>query len=276
MSFRYSRSYRGKLRAVILDWAGTTQDYGCYAPAGVFVEVFRRHGVEISMAQAREPMGTPKKDHIRMISQNEEVARKWREQHGQACSEDDIEQLYREFIPLQMACIADYAQLIPGTSEAIARFRARGLKIGSTTGYNREMTEVVLAEAKRQGFVPDSCVCASDVPAGRPAPWMCLVSAMQMQIHPLESIVKIGDTVPDIEEGLNAGMWTIGVAKTGNEIGLDEQEVNALPAAELERRLHEVYQRMYRSGAHFVVDGVWDCEPILDEIERRLGRGEKP
>ncbi|MFO0949415.1 MAG: phosphonoacetaldehyde hydrolase [Planctomycetota bacterium] len=276
MKFRYSRTYRGKLQAVILDWAGTTQDYGCYAPAGVFVEVFRKHGVEISMSQAREPMGTPKKDHIRMISKIAEVAKKWQEHHGRACSEDDIEQLYREFIPMQMECIADFADLIPGTKDAIARFRKRGLKIGSTTGYNREMTEVVLAEAKRQGFVPDSCVCASDVPAGRPAPWMCLVSAMQMQVHPLESIVKIGDTIPDIEEGLNAGMWSVGVAKTGNEIGLNEQEINALAPEELERRLRDVRRRMYQAGAHYVVDAIGDCDSVLDEIECRLAQGEKP
>lgn len=276
MSFTYHREYRGPLQAVILDWAGTTQDYGCYAPAGVFVEVYKRHGVEISMAQAREPMGTPKKDHIRMISQNSLVAERWREVHGRPCSEADIDTMYEEFIPLQMACLADFAELIPGTNEAISQFRARGLKIGSTTGYNREMTELVQAEGKKQGYVPDSCVCASDVPAGRPAPWMCLLSAMQMQVYPMEAVVKIGDTIPDIEEGLNAGMWTIGVAKTGNEIGLNAREVDELSKSELSARLKVVYQRMYQAGAHYVVDGIWDCNPLLGEIEARLARGERP
>jgi phosphonoacetaldehyde hydrolase len=238
--------------------------------------VFSRHGVKISMAQAREPMGTPKKDHIRMISKNPDVARLWEAAHGKPCTEEDVETMYREFIPLQMACLSDYADLIPGTNEAIAKFRGRGLKIGSTTGYNREMTELVQAEGKKQGYEPDSCVCASDVPAGRPAPWMCLLSAMQMQVYPLQAIVKIGDTIPDIEEGLNAGMWTIGVAKTGNEIGLNAREIAAVPQEELAARLRTVYQRMYQAGAHYVVDGIWNCDPVLDAIEERLARGELP
>ena len=59
---------------------------------------------------------------------------------------------------------------------------------------------------------------------------MCLKNAENLGVFPMEAIVKIGDTLPDVAEGINAGMWTIGLAKTGNEIGLTEEEIDALPA----------------------------------------------
>ena len=87
MDFVFKRSYRGPVKMVIFDWAGTTVDYGCYAPAVVFVEVFKRYGVEITMEQARAPMGLQKNEHIRAISRLEEVDAAWRERHGRACSD---------------------------------------------------------------------------------------------------------------------------------------------------------------------------------------------
>src|SRR6185369_842388 len=209
-------------------------DYGCYAPAVVFVEVFKRKNVPITMEEARQPMGAHKRVHIQAISKIPAVADRWRMTHGRECTEADIDEMFTEFVPLQMACLADYADLVPGCLEAVAAFRARGLKIGSTTGYLVEMTELLLREAKRRGYEPDSSVCAGEVPFGRPEPWMCLENAKRLRVFPLEAIVKVGDTLPDIEEGLNAGMWTIGLAKTANEMGLNEAEIARLSAAEYE------------------------------------------
>ena len=73
MEFVFQRSYRGPLKAVLLDWAGTTIDYGCYAPAVVFMEVYKRRGVPITIEQARVPMGAHKRVHIQQISMMEEV-----------------------------------------------------------------------------------------------------------------------------------------------------------------------------------------------------------
>lgn len=274
--FRYHRQYRGPLQAALLDWAGTTMDYGCYAPAVVFIEVYKRKGVAITIEQAREPMGAHKMVHIRQISQIPAVSKCWEEVHGRAPGESDVEALFEDFVPLQLDCLADYADLIPGTNETVAEMRDRGLKIGSTTGYTGPMMDLLQKEAAKRGYEPDSTVCATDVPAGRPEPWMCLENAKNLGVYPLESIVKIGDTLPDIAEGLNASMWTIGLAKTGNEMGLNEKEVEALPKPEYERRIKRAYQRMYQAGAHYVVDSITDVMPCLDDINARLARGERP
>ena len=276
MDFVFQRSYRGPLQAVILDWAGTTMDYGCFAPAVVFREVYKRKGVDITVEQAREPMGAHKKVHIRQISQMEAVAQKWEEVHGRRPNEDDVGGMFEDFVPLQLECLAQYADLIPGTIEAVAGFRKRGMKVGSTTGYTGEMMDLLCNEAKKRGYVPDSTVCATQVPAGRPSPWMCLQNAFNLQTYPMEAFVKVGDTLPDIAEGLNAAMWTIGLAKTGNEMGMTEAEVEALEPEVRAAKLERACQRMYQAGAHYVVDGVGDASPFIDEINARLARGERP
>lgn len=276
MNFHFRRSYRGPLQAVLFDWAGTTVDYGCFSPTAPFIKVFAARGVAITLEQARAPMGLMKRDHIRALTQLPEVAAQWQAVHGRPPAEADIEAMFAEFVPLQVAVLAEYAAPIPGVIETVVDLRRRGLKIGSTTGYTREMMEVLVPEAARRGYAPDAWVCSTDVPAGRPYPWMAFQNAMRLNVYPMEAVVKIGDTVPDIEEGLNAGMWTVGVALTGNELGLTEAEVAALSPEARRQRLTPIYRKLYQAGAHYVVDSVADCLPVLDEIEKRLASGERP
>lgn len=157
-----NHAYTGPLKAALLDWAGTTMDYGCYAPAVAFVDVYKRRGVEISMEEARIPMGAHKKVHIRKISQIPDVAERWQRINGQACTEEDVESMFQEFVPIQLPCLPDYADLIPGTVETVDAMRERGLKIGSTTGYLPDMMEILQKEARNRGYEPDSTVCAGE------------------------------------------------------------------------------------------------------------------
>ena len=276
MDFNFRRTYRGPLKAAIFDWAGTTVDYGCCAPAGVFAEVFRRRGIEVTSEQAREPMGMHKRDHLRMMSQMPPIAKKWEEVHGRPCSESDIEEMFEEFIPMQLKCLPKYNTLTPGTLEVQTELRDRGMKIGSTTGYNREMLDFILEDAAKQGYHPDTGVCAAEVPMGRPAPWMVFRVAEQLGVYPMESYIKIGDTVSDIAEGLNAGMWTVGITKAGNEVGLPKAEVDAMDPDELRIRVDRAANRFLSSGAHFVIETLVELPPIIDEINACLSRGEHP
>jgi phosphonoacetaldehyde hydrolase len=276
MAFTYSRRYRGKIQAVLLDWAGTTMDFGCMAPAVVFVEVFKRQDVPITMAEARAPMGAHKRVHIQRITEIDSVRKRWQERHGRLPTDDDVERMFTDFVPLQLQCLSNYSELIAGTLPIVETLRRRGYKIGSTTGYTTEMMKINLRDAEKQGYVPDSTVCASDVPAGRPFPYMCLQNVINLGVSPVESCVKIDDTRPGIEEGLNAAMWTIGLAVSGNETGLPFAEWKRLPDEEQRRMRDGAYTRMYQSGAHYVVDSIADILPCLDDIERLLAQGERP
>jgi phosphonoacetaldehyde hydrolase len=221
-------------------------------------------------------MGLMKKDHLWAIAQTPEVMQSWQAVHGRPCSEADLDEMFAEFIPLQLACLAEYAQPIPGTLETVATIRKMGLRIGTTTGYTREMMDVLVREAAQRGYHPDSWVCPDDVPAGRPYPWMIYLNAMRMQVYPMEALVKVGDTLVDIEEGLNAGTWTIGLALSGNAMGKPRTEVLALSDEELRFQREAIAGEFFRAGAHYVVDGIWDVPGVLEEIQQLLEDGEKP
>ncbi len=276
MDFIFHRSYHGLLKGAILDWAGTTVDYGSFAPTAVFIKLFASRGVQIKIEHARGPMGLMKKDHLRAIAFHPEVSQAWETAHGQAVTEEDIDAMFADFVPMQMDCLAEYAQVIPGVPEITEAFHRAGMKIGSTTGYTREMMEVLVPAARANGYSPDVWVSATDVPAGRPYPWMAYQNAIQLGVFPMEALVKIGDTLVDIEEGLNAGMWTVGLAVTGNMLGLTEAEMNALPQKDLETKRKAIAEQFYKAGAHFVADGLADCLDIVKEINFRLYRGEQP
>lgn len=265
-----------QLKAAVFDWAGTTVDYGSRAPAIVFREIFRREGVEISFDQARGPMGLAKRDHIAAILQLPDIAARWEQSHGCAAESADVDRLYRDFLPLQKETLAAHCDVIPGVPDAIDECRRRGLKIGSTTGYTHELVDVFAAQVAGQGYSPDCVVCSDDVPQGRPAPWMLLEAARQLNAYPLRHIVKVDDTTPGIEAAVNAGCWVIGITRSGNEVGLSEAEVDALSADAQTAAIHAAAEKLTAAGAHFTIDSVADLGPVLDEIDSRLGRDERP
>lgn len=265
-----------KVKLVIADLAGTTVDYGSRAPAGAFVELFRRYGVAITQAEARGPMGLQKREHIVALTKISRIAEAWKGTHGGRPDTAKIDELYAEFIPLQVKSLPDYGDVIPGVVETVAKLRARGVKVAATTGYNREMLEVVRRCAAKGGFVPDAAYCAEDVATGRPAPWMIFRCMETLAVYPSERVVNVGDTLPDVESGANAGAWSVGVTRTGNMLGLSLADDAELSDGERRRRLAEADRAMRDSGAHYVVESFAELPACIDDIEARLSRGERP
>jgi phosphonoacetaldehyde hydrolase len=105
---------------------------------------------------------------------------------------------------------------------------------------------------------------------------MIYENAVRMKVWPLEAMVKIGDTVSDIDEGRNAGTWTVGVAQTGNMIGLTQEQWQALPDHEQSKRLQTARRKLETAGAHYVIDTLADLDRVVDQIEARLIAGERP
>lgn len=276
MNFLYRRTYRGPLQAVILDWAGTAVDYGSFAPTAVFLRLFESQGVSITAEDARSGMGLMKKDHLRTILSRPSVAQAWEAAHGLPPTEADLDHLFENFVPMQMSVLTEYAEPIPGLLKTVADLRSRNIKIGSTTGYLRSMMDILAPKAREYGYEPDCIVCPDEVPAGRPAPWMCYQNAMNLGVYPMDAMVKVGDTPVDVEEGLNAGMWTVGLSLTGNLLGLSEAEIQGLPPQEREAKNQVATARLYQAGAHYVIAGIWDLPKVVEQIQERLAHGEQP
>jgi len=265
-----------KVRAVVFDWAGTTIDFGCLAPAGAFVEAFAARGVAVTVAEARGPMGLHKKDHLRAMLTRPELAARWRATRGQAWSEGDVEDLYRLVTPLQVAAVERHSTLIPGVLSCMASLKSSGVKVAGTTGYFHAAAEVVYRLAAGQGYAPDFAICADEVPAGRPAPWMVFRAMEALGVYPPAAVVKVGDTAIDVADGLNAGVWSVAVLDSSNEMGLTEAEFAALDDAERNRRREAVASRFQAAGAHAVVRTVAQVPALVRHFDALLAAGQNP
>jgi phosphonoacetaldehyde hydrolase len=259
-----------RLRAVMLDWAGTAVDHGSIAPVIVLQELFARRRIALSSDEARRDMGLLKRDHIRAILALPSVCEKWRAATGRDPAPEDADSLFADFNLLQPNILSSHSQLIDGVVEATAAWRAQGLRIGSSTGYTREMLMPIAELAAAGGYAPDASVCPDEVGAGCPAPWMLHRNMRILDIYPPSACVKIGDTVSDIEEGRNAGMWTIGLTRTGNLVGLDAAAWAQLDAASQQSRLASAAQQLLQAGANYVAEDLPACTALLEKIEERL------
>ena len=264
------------IQAVVFDWAGTMIDHGSRAPAIVFVEIFKRQGIEISFAQAREPMGMAKREHIATVTQMPSVREQWVAKYGRECTEQDIDNMYEQFLPLQKETLRNHSQLIEGAAEAAETCRALGLKIGSSTGYTQELMIDVKVKGKEQGYEPDITLCAEDSPRGRPAPYLLFEAAKQLDVYPMKSIVKVDDTILGVEAGINAGCWAIGITQSGNMLGLSVEELQAMAPDELAAKTNEISAQYKQAGAHFCINSVKEIKDVLLKIDAAMEAGSWP
>ena len=278
--YRVTRRYIGPVKGIILDWAGTVVDCGVYSPVVVFLEGFKEEGVPVTIDEARQPMGTHKKVHLRKITEIPTVRERWFHHFKRFPTEDDVERMFRKFVPLQLSIISRYSKMIPGAVDVIDELqKKRNIKIGSTTGYTSQMMDILKVDAAEQGYVPDCIVTADQVPQARPFPYMVWSNAIQLDINPISAIVKVDDTVDGVLEGVTAGCWSVGIAKTGNYMGLNEEELKDLEQRDpalFKRKLDQSYGILSNAGAHYVIDDINGLPRVIDDIERRLAQGEVP
>lgn len=272
MEFKKPRN----LEAVIFDWAGTTVDFGCFAPTQVFVDAFKTMGVDVSLEEARRPMGLAKIDHIRALLADLAIHTRWTSRFGRPPTEQDAQKLYDIFLPLQIEKIADYSEIIPGTLETISWLRSQGIKIGSCSGYPRTAMERVARLAAIAGYEPDYWVSSDDVPHGRPLPSQALLNVVRLSIESVSACVKVDDTAPGLLEGRRAGMWTVAVLGSSNNLGLSLEQWNALDKNQQNEACGRVQQLLEPSGAHFYIRTIADLPKVIEQISERLALGLSP
>ncbi|MFE1599633.1 phosphonoacetaldehyde hydrolase [Methylobacterium sp. ID0610] len=265
-----------KLQAAILDWAGTVVDFGSFAPTQIFVEAFAEFGVAVSLAEARGPMGMGKWDHIRTLCNDPGIAARFAERFGRAPTDADVTAIYERFMPLQIEKIGAHSALIPGALDAIAALRARGMKIGSCSGYPARVMERVVALARRNGYVVDHVVATDEVPNGRPWPAQALANVIALGIDDVAACVKVDDTVPGILEGRRAGMWTVALTCSGNALGLTHAAFRALPPERLTAERARIGALFADSRPHFLIDTIADLPAVIEDIEGLLAAGRMP
>ncbi len=276
--YTYERQYRGKVKAVILDWSGTLADAYVIAPAVVFVEVFANQGVEISMEEARGPMGLRKDLHIKALTEDPEIAERWKAVKGKYPDQADVDAMFADFVPAQLDCLRKYTTLLPGVADVLNDLQKQGIKFGASTGFVRSMVDILLEDCIKQGFTPDATVAGDEVIHGaRPNPHMVYKNLDLLDIQDINSVVKCDDTVSGVGEALNAGCWGVGLVRYSNYMNINSLDEEAtLSEAEIARRMAKTRAILETAGAHYVIDSLVELPAVIDDINARLARGEKP
>ncbi len=266
-----------RIKLVILDNSGTTNDCGVYAPAVVFRRLFKKYGIEISMAEARLPMGLFKKDHIRAILQMDRISAEFKRVYKRDWTEKDVEKMFEDFVPMQMKCLTEYAGLIPGVTYTVDLVRKKfNVIIGSTTGFNKEMNELLLQEAKKQGYHPDVYTSSSQVKKGRPYGYMVEENMRQAGVKDPDEVLKVDDTCAGMQEGKAMKVWTLGLSATGNYVGKNWEELTNTPGNTLQEEMCSAEKKLYRAGADYVAPNINSLPEIIEIINKRLAVGDKP
>ncbi|MDP5252913.1 MULTISPECIES: phosphonoacetaldehyde hydrolase [unclassified Vibrio] len=266
------------IQAVIFDWAGTIVDFGSFAPTSIFVEAFKQgFDFDINLAEAREPMGLGKWDHIQAVGRLPSVEKRWKAQFGRAMTHQDIDAIYSAFMPLQKAKVADHAAPILNAIDVVNGLKDQGIKIGSCSGYPREVMDILIDAASHHGYHPDCVVATDDLPqGGRPAPFMALKNVIELAVTDVKACVKVDDSAPGIDEGHNAGMWTVGLLLSGNEAGLTFEQYQTADQETLNAARDQARQKLLKSAPHYLIDTIADLPQVISDIETKLKAGERP
>lgn len=258
-----------KIEAVIFDWAGTTVDYGCFAPVQAFITAFEEYGITPTFDEVREPMGMLKRDHIRTMMNMERIHEEWKRVHGKDFTEEDVEQVYQTSENSILKIVHQFAEPKPCVLETVKYLRDKGTKIGSTTGYTDEMMEIVVPEAAKKGYSPDCWFSPNSVDNfGRPYPYMIFENLKKLEVTAVSAAVKVGDTVADIREGLAAGMLSLGIVEGSSVMGLTEAEYAALSPEEQADRRRKVEEKFLAAGASAVLRNLSELPVYLEGLER--------
>jgi phosphonoacetaldehyde hydrolase len=264
------------IRLIVFDMAGTIIDHGSVAPVAALMTAFDELGLAISVEEARGPMGLEKRDHIAAVLRLPAVSSRATSIFGHEPTAADVQTIYNRFLPVQAAEAQSRTEPVPGAVRCLEALRARTIAIGTTTGYPRSIGQPIADAVRARGWTADHSLFPDDVKAGRPAPWMIFRLMELTGVFPAAAVVKVGDTVPDIEEGRNAGVWTVGVTETGSEVGLTLDEWKAIPKFEQTRRADAAGEKLRRAGAHAVIGSVAELPALLEELESRIRGGERP
>ncbi|NSN06871.1 phosphonoacetaldehyde hydrolase [Enterococcus faecalis] len=251
-------------KTVILDWAGTTVDFGCMAPVEAFKKAFKNKKIELTDEEIRKPMGMLKLDHIKQLLTLDNVKKQWFQIYGKYSDETDADNIYHDFEKYLFEDLGKNSSLKPDTKQAIKRIKQIGYNIGSTTGYTKEMMKIVIETAKAAGYHPDYVVTPDDVHSfGRPYPYMIFENMRFFGNSSIKEVIKVGDTLSDIKEGKNAGVLSVAITEGSSEMGVSLEEYNKLSKEEMNYLNQKTAEHFYKHGADLCVKNLLELADIL-------------
>ena len=259
-----------KIQLAVFDWAGTTVDYGCIAPLAVFEKIFEDKEIHLTREEILKPMGMGKRDHIKTLLSTDKASGQWKEMNNREWTEEDVDSMFSQFNGELLKVLKDYCTPIDGVVETIGQLKKDGIKIGSTTGYTREMMDIVEKGAKEQGYVPDYVVTSEMTGYGRPYPYMLFENMRKFEVYPPCCVVKVGDTAADMKEGKNAGAWSVGIIEGSSAANLTPELAGTISEEEKKEHFARAEKILKEAGADYVIKTIRELPDVIEKINKRL------
>ena len=255
------------IRACIFDLGGTIVDKYSLSPFLSLKSAFKRHNILIPNALIFKDMGKHKLDHINDILLNDYVSLCWEKNYGKKPCDKSSNKVFSTFNDIQLEASKNI-DIIPETNSAIKYLRSNRIRTACTTGFNFENMMQVQHRLNKNGIYLDSYVSSTCLgKPSRPDPSMIYKNMMNLNIVNSRQVLKIDDTVVGIEEGKNAGCWTLGVAKWSTNMKVKSiEEAISITDEEISDRLLESYDILTNSGADFVIDDLNELPNIINMI----------
>lgn len=197
-----------KYKLVVFDMAGTTvNDRGNVADA--FIAAFADAGIAVERAEVKKVMGWRKKDAIRILLEKYKPAE---------INDETINRIHDAFIHKMIEFYRTDTEIrpLPFAEELFGQLRQGGIKVALNTGFTRAITDTILTRLNWQtGRQIDYVIASDEVDEGRPSPSMIKAIMKALSISDPASIVKLGDTEVDVQEGRNAGCGLVISVTTG-------------------------------------------------------------
>jgi len=191
------------VQLVVFDMAGTTVDdtvNGIPLVAVAMQEAFRKHGLDVSIDQVNNVRGTEKKNAIQNILQRMNILE----------MDNLVDAIFIDFKDSLNSHLKFINKEIPGTSHVFKSLRSKGIHISVGSGFPHSVVETIVEHLRWKGLV-DYVSSAEKEGHGRPNPAMIHAAMTYCGVKDIRSVVKVGDTRADVQEGKNAGCWTVSV-----------------------------------------------------------------
>jgi beta-phosphoglucomutase-like phosphatase (HAD superfamily) len=169
-----------------------------------------------------------------------------------------------------LARAAEFAVATPGALAALQSLKQQGVPCAWIDEHSASVCEVLAAPL--QGLINPT-----PSPSNHwPAPDACWQALMTLSVSELDGCVLVSGDPRLLKSGLNAGLWTVGLASCGPLCGMSPTQWDALEGLERERRRGRATLELYATGAHSVIDHLGELESCLADISLRRFKAEKP
>jgi phosphonatase-like hydrolase len=185
------------IKMIVFDMAGTTVNENMVVYK-TLQKAINEAGFNFTLEQVlTEGAGKEKADAIRSILQV----------YAQKQDDSLTDSIYQHFIA-QLETAYDTQDILPqdNAEDLFRALKERNIVVVLNTGYNEKTAKQLIAKLGwKKGVEFDGLVTATDVPHNRPYPDMIRLAMKEFGISDAREVAKVGDSVIDIEEGVNAG-----------------------------------------------------------------------